>query len=239
MRSAIVTGGSAGIGRAIAERLVQLGYGVTLAARHRDRLTAVAEQLGGHVVVHEYDAAEADAAQPLVDGHLAGFGSLDLVVVNAGLGRPGTAAGTTARALDAMYAVNVRAAFALVTAAGPALRATARDGGAPWLVFTSSIVGIDPAPGFSGYSAMKAAQVSLARSINAESAADGVRACAICPGFVDTDMSAWVRDEIEPGEMIPPSDVAHTVEYLLGLSPTAVVSEIVLGRRSARHRYAP
>ena len=239
MRSAIVTGGSAGIGQAVARRLADLGYGLTLAARGRDRLIAAAASLGEHAHVHEYDAADAVAARPLVDGHVARFGTLDLVVVNAGLGRPGKSAATETHALDAMYAVNVRAAYALVAAATAPMRASARDGSSPWFVFTSSIVGIHPAPGFSGYSAMKAAQVSLARSINSEAADDGIRACAICPGFVDTDMSAWVRDEIEPSEMIPPSDVARTVEYLIGLSPSAIVSEIVLGRRSARHPHAP
>lgn len=238
--TAIVTGASAGIGRAVARRLHDEGYGLTIAARGRDPLAELAEALGPErVAVHEYDAADPDAAPGLVESHLERFGGLAVVVANAGLGRPGGAAAFGGERLDSMYAVNVRAAFALAAASMPSLRASAAAGRSSWFIVTSSIVGVGAEPGFAGYGAMKAAQMGLARSINVEEASSGVRASAICPAFVSTAMSEWVRDRIAPIDMLDPDDVASAVGFLLGLSRPAVVPEIVLGRAGAPHPLAP
>ena len=76
--------------------------------------------------------------------------------------------------------------------------------------------------------------MSLAKSINMEEGAAGVRACAICPGYVDTDFTAWTQDTIPPTTMLSPQDVTETVAYLLRLSENAIVHEIVLQRAGAR-----
>ncbi|MCU1394997.1 MAG: short-chain dehydrogenase [Ilumatobacteraceae bacterium] len=245
-RAAIVTGASSGIGLAVATALGLDGFAVTMSARREPRLLAAGEALsadGLTVATFAADASADGAADALVANHLERFGRLDVVVSNAGWGNAGSAAEGSARDLERMLRMNVTAPFALAQAAMPALRATATatataTGRASWFVITSSIAGEWPSPGFAAYGASKAAAVSLARSIAAEEAATGVRACAICPAFVETDMSAWVRDSIT-GEMLDADDVAETVRYLLRLSAPASVTEIVLRRAGAPSPHEP
>ena len=92
----------------------------------------------------------------------------------------------------------------------------------------ASIAGTIPSPGLSVYGATKAAVISLTRSLNEELDADGVRAIAICPGFVDTPMAEW--SGIEPAEMIRPEDCAEVVRMCLRLSPRARIPQVVVER---------
>ena len=234
--SAIVTGASAGIGLAVSRTLRQRGYAVTMAARDADRLDEAIRTLGpegADVTVHPWDASAGAGAADLVAAHVSRYGRLDVVVANAGRGSPGTAAEMSETELQRMLAVNVVGPFALAGAAMPALRQCAADGGRPWFVVTSSLSGVWPTPGFAGYSATKTASLSLARSIASEEAALGVRACAICPAYVDTDLTRWVREEVDQESMLRADDVAAAVAFLLELSPNAVVTELVLRRTGA------
>jgi short-subunit dehydrogenase len=92
----------------------------------------------------------------------------------------------------------------------------------------ASIAGTIPSPGLATYGAAKAAVIALTRSLNAELDADGVRAIALCPGFVDTRMAQW--SGLEPAEMIRPEDCAEVVRMCLRLSPTARIPQVVLER---------
>lgn len=228
MGSALVTGGSAGIGLAIVRALAADGYSVTAVARERDRLGAAIADVPG-VVGHAADAADPEAIGAVVAAHVARHGGLDVAVANAGTGSAGRAASATPASIDAMVRVNVGATIALANAAVPHLR---REQGTGWLVAVASLSGVWPTAGFAGYSASKAAVISLARSIATEEAAAGVRACAICPAFVDTDMAAWVRDRID-GPLLDPADVAEAVRFLTRLSPGASITELVLRRAGA------
>ena len=124
------------------------------------------------------------------------------------------------------FAVNVRGAFLVTRAATPLLRESRG-----WIVNVASIAGTIAAPGLAAYGASKAALISLTRSLNAELGEDGIRACALCPGFVDTPMAAW--SGIPTGEMIQPDDCAEIVAMLLRLSPRARIPQIVLERVGA------
>jgi 3-oxoacyl-[acyl-carrier protein] reductase len=235
-RSAIVTGASAGIGLAVAATLVSEGYAVTMVARDPSRLEASAETLrrdGYDVTTVAADVAVAGAADHIVAGHLGRHGTLDVVVANAGTGTNATAARTDAEHVDGMLRANVHSLFDLARAAIPPLRREDREAGRGWFIVMSSMAGLWPMPGFAVYSATKATGVSLARSIAAEEAKRGVRACAICPAFVETDLSTWVHDRIPADEMVRPEDVGEAVRMLLRLSPTTVVTELVLSRVGA------
>jgi NAD(P)-dependent dehydrogenase (short-subunit alcohol dehydrogenase family) len=121
----------------------------------------------------------------------------------------------------------------LVAKALPLLRAGAQAnperGGR--VIAMTSLEGVHPEAGLSAYGASKAALISLITSINNEEGTNGISASAISPGFVNTDMSAWVADSIPPASMITVDDVVKTVELLLSVSPNAVLPHIVINRR--------
>jgi len=236
-RAAIVTGASSGIGLALATALARDGYGVTISARKAERLEAVAAVLaadGLDVNAVASDAGQPDSAEQLVAAHLDRYGRVDVAVANAGTGSPGSAGDNRLKDTDRMTRVNLLAPFALAREAIPHMRAAATEGSRPWFVIMSSLSGVWPMNGFAAYSATKAAAVSLAKSINVEEASTGVRACAICPGYVDTDFTTWTHDTVPPDTMLSAQDVSETVMYLLRLSENAVVYEIVLQRAGAR-----
>jgi NAD(P)-dependent dehydrogenase (short-subunit alcohol dehydrogenase family) len=235
-RAAIVTGASAGIGLAVSELLARTGFAVTMLGRNSERIEAAARSLAaaaGEVTPVSGDAGDEATLAALVETHLERNGRLDLVVANAGFGSGGAAGATEPRHLERTWRLNVAAPFALARLALPALRNAGRDHGAAWFVVTASISGVRPTAGFAAYSASKAAALSLARSVNAEEASNGVRACALCPAFVDTAMTEWTRDRIPAEAMLRAGDVAAALQFLLQLSPTASVTEIVIGRTGA------
>lgn len=221
MPSALVTGGSSGIGLAIARMLRDEGYDLTLAARKRDRLQAAAAELQAHAV--QADVSREEDCARLVESHRDAHGSLDVLVNSAGLGIAGTVADTATKHFDLQLGVNLRGTFLVTREALPLLRE--RRG---LVVNLASIAGTVPTPGLAAYGAAKAAVIALTRTLVREEASSGVRATALCPGFVDTPMAAWTG--IAGEEMIQPEDCAELVRALLRLSPHARVPLVVLER---------
>ncbi len=237
-RAALVTGASAGIGLAVSRALVERGYSVTMVARDAARLGAALRdhmphaQPGGASMVQGLaaDAADAEQMAEVMRGHLMAYRRLDVVVANAGTGSGGDAASTKPKHLERMLRVNVEALFTLAHLTMPALREAGAEHRGAWFVVTASISGVRPMPGFAAYSATKAAALSLARSVDVEEERNGVRACALCPAFVETAMSEWTRESIPAETMLQPGDVAAALRFLLDLSPAARVTELVIGR---------
>ena len=234
--SALVTGASRGIGRAIAERLAAAGFALTLSGRHPGPLEEVARALDG--VAAGTDVVPADMASEhdvrrLAQRHAERFGSLDLLVLCAGFGASGPIAGYPIHRFDRQIEVNLRAPFILVQACLPSLRRAAAshpDRGAR-IAAIASLTGVASEPGLAAYGATKAALISLCQSINVEESGSGITATAISPGYVDTEMSSWVRDRIDPADMIEPGDIAELVAALTRLSAQAMVPGIVVARR--------
>ena len=232
--SALVTGASRGIGRAVAQHLAERGYALTITARSADALEAAAAELRAagapEVLVVPADAADRAAVGSVVDAHEARYGSMDVLVVNAGVGTSGPLADTGLRRLDKTFEVNVVSAVVLISQALPMLRtAAARTTGAR-IIALSSITGVYAEPGLAVYGASKAALLSLIETTNLEEAGNGVTATAIAPAFVDTDMSAWAADVVDPASMIPTDDIVRIVDMLLGLSSKSVIGRIVVSR---------
>ena len=233
--SALVTGATGGIGSAIAGRLAQAGYRLTLSGRNETALAKLAGDLagrGGGLQVVPADMGSEDDVRALALGHADRFGSLDLLVLSAGIGTSGRIAEYPMRRFDRQMTVNVRAPFALVQECLPALRlaAAARPARGSRVAAIASMAGLVSAPGLAAYGAAKAALISLCQSVNAEESSAGVTATAIAPGFVDTEMSTWVHDRIDPGQMIPPGDIAELVLALAQLSARSVVPLIAISR---------
>lgn len=221
MPSALVTGGSSGIGLAIARMLRGEGYELTLAARTVERLEAAAAELDAASVA--VDVRDEAACAALVTAHLERHGGLDVLVNSAGVGIAGRIGDMSAKQFDLQQAVNLRGAFLVTREALPALR-EARG----YVVNLASIAGTIPTPGLASYGAAKAALIALTRSLDREEAASGVRVTALCPGFVDTPMAEWTG--IAADEMIQPDDCAELVRALLRLSPSARVPVVVIER---------
>ena len=221
--AALVTGGSSGIGFAIARMLRSEGFELTLAARKPDKLERAASEVDGHAVAA--DVSREDDCVRLVAAHRERFGRLDVLVNSAGVGVARSIDELSAKHWDLQLDVNLRGAFLVTREAVPLL--TASRG---LVVNLASIAGTIPAPALAAYGAAKAGLISLTRSLNAELEDAGVRATAICPGFVDTDMAAWAR--IPKDELIKPEDCAEIVRMLLRLSPPARIPQVVIERVS-------
>ena len=219
MPSALVTGGSSGIGLAIARKLREEGYALTLAARRLERLEAAAAELDAIAVAA--DVRHEEECARIVAAHLEAHGGLDVLVNSAGVGIAGQIADTQTKHFDLQQSVNLRSAFLVTRDALPALRESRG-----YVVNLASIAGTIPAPGLASYGAAKAALISLTRSLAREE--PDVRFTALCPGFVETPMTTWTGLESEA--MIRPEDCAELVRSLLRLSPAARVPVIVVER---------
>ena len=221
MPSALVTGGSSGIGLAIAHMLRDEGFDLTLASRTREKIEAAAAEIGAHPIAADM-SKEADCIRAVAE-HAERCGGLDVLVNSAGIGIAGTVESLQTKHIDLQLGVNLRGLLIVSREAIPLLK---RSKG--WIVNLASIAGTGPAPGLTVNGATKAAVVGLTRSQNAELDGDGVRAIAICPGFVDTPMAKW--SGLPPEEMIQPSDCAEVVRMCLRLSPRARIPQVTVER---------
>jgi NAD(P)-dependent dehydrogenase (short-subunit alcohol dehydrogenase family) len=232
-RAAIVTGASSGIGLALTEMLAQEGYGVTMAARRPDKLAAAAEQLrgAGHDV-HEVAGSLADeeVIKRVVAEHRDRYGRLDVLVNNAGVGVGAPVAEIETKRLDMQLEVNVRSIILFYRECVGLLRAAGAEHRNALVVNTSSISGKRGQAWLSVYSATKFAVVGWTEAMNKELSADGIKSVALAPAFVDTPMTDFVKGDVDPSDMIRPSDIAEMVRALLRLSPACIVPELLFER---------
>ncbi len=232
-RAAIVTGASRGIGLALAEVLVEEGWGVTVTARKPDTLEQAANALrarGAEVEHVAANLADEDAVQAVVARHRETFGRLDLLVNNAGVGIGAAVDEHQTKFVDMQLDVNIRAIVLFYRECAELLRAAGAEHRNALVVNMASMAGKAPQPWLSVYSATKAAVVAYTTAMNKELNAAGVKSVAFCPGFVDTDMSEFVKASIPAEEMLRTSDVAEALRFVLRLSPNCVIPEIVFQR---------
>jgi NAD(P)-dependent dehydrogenase (short-subunit alcohol dehydrogenase family) len=233
-RAAIVTGASSGIGLAIARMLGEEGYALTLAARRPDKLAEAAQGLrdaGCDVLDVAGTLSEEDAVKAVVAAHEQRFGRLDVLVNNAGVGIGAAVADIDTRKLDMQLDVNLRALVLFYRECAGMLRAAGSEHGKALVVNTSSVSGKRGQAWLSVYSATKAAVVGFTEAMNKELAADGITSTALCPAFVDTAMTDFVKEHVKPSDMIRPEDVAEGVRMLTKLSPACMIPEIIFNRR--------
>lgn len=232
-RAAIVTGASRGIGLAIAETLGEQGFGLTITARKPQTLEQTAQALRdkGFEVEHlAANMADEEGIHEVVRLHRERFGRLDVLVNNAGVGIGAPANEHQTKFIDLQLDVNLRAIVLFYRQCIELLRASGAEHHNALVVNLASIAGKSPQPWLSVYSATKAAVIAYTQAMNKELNADGIKSVAFCPGFVDTDMTEFVKSTVPAEEMLRTSDLAEAVRFLLRVSPACVIPEIVFQR---------
>jgi 3-oxoacyl-[acyl-carrier protein] reductase len=232
---ALVTGGTRGIGGAIARRLVAAGFSLTVVGRRQGGVDAMVGELGGGgAEVHgvAVDLADADRNDVLIREHEARFGRLDLLVLGAGAGSEAAIADLPAKAVDLQLDLNLRSPILLVRGFLPLLRATAaaHPASGARVVALASLTALAAEPMLSVYGAAKAGLISFCEALSTEESSSGVSATALAPGYVATDMTAHLHDRIRPEDMIPAGDVAELVVALSRLSAATVVPTVAMSR---------
>lgn len=231
MRAAFVTGGSSGIGLAIARVLGEAGHDLTITSRRGDRLEAAAEQLRGEGLTVQAVAgnlADERAIAAAVAAHEERYGRMDVLVNNAGMGISAEIDAYSVKHIDLQLAVNLRAVILGYRFAGPLLRRAGAEHRNALVVNTASVTAERPQPLMPIYATTKAAVVGLTRAMNVDLGPAGIKSCALCPGIVATEMTA--DEEMPDDEKIAPQDVAGAVRWLLSTSPACVVEQIPFRR---------
>ncbi|HZS33262.1 MAG TPA: SDR family oxidoreductase [Methylomirabilota bacterium] len=215
-RVAVVTGASSGIGAATAVACGGAGMRVVLAARRRDRLEAVAERVraaGGEGRVVPTDVTDAAAVRALVDGTVAAWGRLDVLVNNAGIGLLAPVEATTVADYERLMRVNFLGAVHGIVAALPHLR---RQGGGH-IVNVASVVGKRASPFRAAYVASKAALIGLSEALRMELAGAGIHVTCVCPIGTATEFPAVEENRLgRPGRGGPVQSAERVARAIVG-----------------------
>jgi 3-oxoacyl-[acyl-carrier protein] reductase len=233
-QTAIVTGASRGIGKAIALRLAAAGAKVACVARSADKLKETADAIaaaGGAAEVHPCDVTDSAAVSKLVEELAEKWGAIDIVVNNAGITKDTLIPRMEDEAWDAVIATNLRSVF-LFTRAASLVMMRKRSGR---IINISSVSGLMGNAGQANYSASKAGVIGLTRTVAQELASRKVTVNAICPGFIASEMTAamgatldeFVKTRIPAKRLGEADEVADAVLYLASDSAAYITGEVI------------
>jgi len=226
-RVVMVSGANRGIGLAVARCLHAKGYRLSLGGRDAGKMDAVVGDLdGSRFITVAFDARERAGCAEWVERTARHFGRIDGLVNNAGIALNVGIEDDDEAAYDAMWEVNVKGPLRLIRLALPYLR----ESGSGRVINIASLSGKRVKNTHAGYAMSKFAVIALTHAVRRLGWDDGVRATAICPGFVATDMTANVT-ALPRGEMIQPADLAELVATALALPNNAVVAELLVNCR--------
>ncbi|CAH0264009.1 SDR family NAD(P)-dependent oxidoreductase [Roseomonas sp. CECT 9278] len=220
-RVAMISGAARGIGRAVVQRLLAAGYTVSAGVRDPSRLPAHPALAG-----HRFDAAEPGSADAWVAATIARHGRIDALVNAAGINPKARMLDVDEANFDAMWTVNAKGPMRVIRAAWPHLIAA----GEGRVVNISSLSGKRVRNENLGYAMSKFAVMALTQEVRRQGWEHGIRATAVCPGFVDTDMTAHVT-KVTRDAMSRPEDIAALIEAVLRLPNTATVAELLVNCR--------
>jgi 3-oxoacyl-[acyl-carrier protein] reductase len=224
---AVVTGGTRGIGRGIAAKLLELGATVVITGRNMTSTSAAASELTAseshRCVGMACNVSDLASVDKMANDLRQQFGRVHILVNNAGIGGPATLLHELDPQMwDAIFNTNVRGVYYMMRAVVPLMI----DAGGGHIINISSLAGKNPLPRAAAYSASKWALNGLSYSTAEELRQHNIRVSVICPGSVDTEFSPHVGKD--SGKMLRPEDVAHVVGMLVTQRPAAFVSEVLL-----------
>jgi NAD(P)-dependent dehydrogenase (short-subunit alcohol dehydrogenase family) len=226
MRIAMISGASRGVGAAIAQRLLDEGWAVSLGLRDVSAAAQFTPQ--ERVLSAHFDANDPPTAAAWVEATAAHFGRIDALINNAAILRMLTLEEGDESELDDLWAVNVKAPLRLIRAALPHLRKT----GQGRVINMASTDAKRVRPGAPlGYVMTKHALHAMTQAVRLEAHADGVRATAICPGAIDTEMIANLAGATPKADRLQPDTVASMVAFILTLPNQANVAEFIANTR--------
>lgn len=233
-RTAIVTGASRGIGKAIALALAANGAKVACVARSADKLKDTVDEIaaaGGTAEVHTLDVTDSEAVTKLVEGLAEKWGQLDIVVNNAGITADTLIPRMTDEQWDSVIATNLRSVFLFTRAASQAMmrKRTGR------IINISSVSGVMGNPGQANYSASKAGIIGFTRTVARELAGRKITVNAICPGFIASEMTAamgatldeMIKEKIPAKRLGEANEIADAVLYLASDSAAYMTGEVI------------
>lgn len=235
-KTALITGAARGIGKAIALKFAQEGANIAFTDLVIDEVALQTKQelegFGVKVLAIASDASNFEASHQVIEEVVAAFGQIDILVNNAGITKDGLMLRMSEAQWDAVIKVNLKSAFNFVHAVTP-IMIRQRTGS---IINISSIVGVRGNAGQCNYSASKAAMIGLAKSIALEIGSKGVRANVVAPGFILTDMTAQLSDEVlkEWEKKIPlrrggtPEEVAKVCLFLASDLSSYVSGQVLL-----------
>jgi NAD(P)-dependent dehydrogenase (short-subunit alcohol dehydrogenase family) len=229
-RAAIVTGASSGIGLGLAKMLGEEGYRLTVNGRRPEKLeAAVAElrELGCDVEGVPGSVADEEVVVEVVARHRERCGRLDVLVNNAGVGMGAPAGEHKTKHIDIQLGTNLRSIFLFYREALELLKAAGAEHRNALVVNTASISGKRGEAWLSVYSATKHGVVGYTEAMNKELGSLGIKSTALCPAFVDTPMTDFVKGAVPVEKMITVQDVVEMVRPLLRLSPGCTIPEII------------
>ena len=232
-KTALVTGSGREIGRAIAIGLGKLGSHIFCAARTAEQIESVANEIisdGGNATPVVCDLTDEQSILDMFANISSKFPRLDILINNAGIGIYGPVAEFSTDDFDKVLSVNLRGTF-LCSREAMKLMIPAKSG---YIINISSVVGFKGYVNQGAYTAAKHGVVGLTKTLSIEAQENGIRTSVILPGGVDTEMVAQARPDLDRSILIQPSDIAHTVTYLLSLSATCAVDQIYIRRRNSQ-----
>lgn len=225
---ALITGASAGIGRASALALAQEGVNMVLTARRQKRLDdleAAVQQAGGRAVSVVGDSTEEETAQRCVAAATQTFGSLDILINNVGIGNYKNLVDTSAAEYDELMDTNVRSTFLFTRHTVPVMI----NQGSGTILIISSMAGIYGFAGEAIYCASKFAQVGFAQALDKELRPHGIKVGVICPGGVKTEFALGkgrTEESVAKSGMLDPEDVAGAVILACTQSSNSRIIEV-------------
>jgi 3-oxoacyl-[acyl-carrier protein] reductase len=229
---ALVTGGSRGIGRAIAQALAEGGARVAVVARNGERAEAAAQELPGEGHAgFACDVADAEQVSATLEAVQETIGPVDILVNNAGITRDNLLLRMTGEEFDEVIGANLKGAFNFTKGVARGMMKR-RDGA---ILNISSVVGLTGNAGQANYAASKAGLHGMTKSVAKELASRGVRCNAIAPGFITTDMTdelseeqiEGLRAQIPLGALGAPADVAGAARFLVGPGARYITGQVL------------